>query len=298
MGVAAFASALLGMAALALSASALRPSPHDEVDEALLFHKHAGEAIGASVLQAISIALLTPILLYLYRATRYRRPEIPRPAFQLTIAAPVIVGAFTVVRQIQVISASNDVVKRFPLPGGKAGRDFARDKITGGSAPTIGGIALAAGVALAIAVGLIAINARRAGLLSNFMGILGVIVGVLLVLPILGPPVVQYFWVVALGLLFIDRWPGQGRGPAWEEGEAIPWPTAAELRAEQQEAAGDGGDGRRSDRGAMRRLEQRAQRGLPDEEAEEEKEEVYEDEPEPADTPHPRSKKRKRKRRR
>jgi hypothetical protein len=34
-------------------------------------------------------------------------------------------------------------------------------------------------------------------------------------------------------MLFLGRWPGAaGRGPAWETGEAIPWPSAAERRAE------------------------------------------------------------------
>ncbi|MEJ7715557.1 MAG: hypothetical protein WKF40_07580 [Thermoleophilaceae bacterium] len=30
-------------------------------------------------------------------------------------------------------------------------------------------------------------------------------------------------------MLFLDRWPN-GRGPAWSAVEAIPWPTAAEIR--------------------------------------------------------------------
>ena len=37
------------------------------------------------------------------------------------------------------------------------------------------------------------------------------------------------FWTVALGVLFLDRWPN-GRGPAWSVVEAIPWPTAAQIR--------------------------------------------------------------------
>jgi hypothetical protein len=37
------------------------------------------------------------------------------------------------------------------------------------------------------------------------------------------------FWLGALGALFLGRWPG-GRGPAWETGEAVPWPTMAETR--------------------------------------------------------------------
>jgi hypothetical protein len=56
------------------------------------------------------------------------------------------------------------------------------------------------------------------------MGVLGAIVGALYVLPLFtGPYPVELFWLVALGVLFLGRWPG-GRGPAWDTGEAIPWP--------------------------------------------------------------------------
>jgi hypothetical protein len=78
---------------------------------------------------------------------------------------------------------------------------------------------------------LVSVNAMRAGLLSRFMGVLGIIAGALLILPVLpgGGNFVQLFWIVALGMLFLDRWPN-GRGPAWSVVEAIPWPTAAQVR--------------------------------------------------------------------
>src|SRR5256885_298642 len=67
----------------------------------------------------------------------------------------------------------------------------------------------------------VSLNAMLAGLLSRFMGVLGIILGVLFVLPLIASPVIQLFWLLALGVLFIDKWPG-GRGPAWEAGEAVP----------------------------------------------------------------------------
>ena len=56
-------------------------------------------------------------------------------------------------------------------------------------------------------------------------------------LPILsGPLIVQLFWLVAIGVLFLGRWPG-GRGPAWETGEADPVavraPRCARRRSKQ-----------------------------------------------------------------
>jgi hypothetical protein len=83
--------------------------------------------------------------------------------------------------------------------------------------------------------------AGRAGLLSRFMTIMGAIIGGLTVFGTLvgagslGGPIVL-FWGIALGMLFLGRWPG-GRGPAWESGEAIPWPSAQDRAALAQEAA-------------------------------------------------------------
>jgi len=76
----------------------------------------------------------------------------------------------------------------------------------------------------------IALNAMRAGLLTRFMGVLGIISGVLFVLVQLSPlPVVQAFWLVALGVLLSGRGPRQ-LPPAWAAGVAIPWPSQQQLR--------------------------------------------------------------------
>src|SRR5204863_6718194 len=106
----------------------------------------------------------------------------------------------------------------------------ARDKLKSGSVTTVAYVGLIANLLLGTAFVLIGMHAMRAGLLSRFMGILGVIVGALTAVPILGgAPVVQLFWLVAMGVLFLDRWP-QGRGPAWDAVEEIPWPTAQDRR--------------------------------------------------------------------
>ncbi len=79
---------------------------------------------------------------------------------------------------------------------------------------------------------MISLHAMRVGPAEPFMGMLGIIVGVLTAIPLLGgAPVVQLFWLVAMAMLFLNRWP-QGRGPAWDSGEAIPWPSAADKRDE------------------------------------------------------------------
>jgi hypothetical protein len=76
----------------------------------------------------------------------------------------------------------------------------------------------------------ICLNAMRVGLLTRFMGVLGIICGALIVLPILSPlPIVQTFWLGAMALLLAGRWPN-GLPPAWVTGEAQPWPSQQEAR--------------------------------------------------------------------
>ena len=81
------------------------------------------------------------------------------------------------------------------------------------------------------------LNAMRVGLLTRFMGVLGVIVGVAVAADPAHRPAGHHPRVLAgrLGVLFLGRWPTASprRGPP---GEAEPWPTQQQLR-EQRDAA-------------------------------------------------------------
>jgi len=93
-------------------------------------------------------------------------------------------------------------------------------------------------VLLAFLFVMMPLRARRVGLLSPFMSILGILAGILLVLPVLPPVILQAFWLGAVGALFLGKWPG-GRGPAWATGEAQPWPSAARRRGAAAPDAGE-----------------------------------------------------------
>jgi hypothetical protein len=92
-------------------------------------------------------------------------------------------------------------------------------------------------LALALGLVLICLNAMRSGLLTRFMGVLGMITGALLVFPIGAPlPIVQCFWLFMLGVLFLGKWPG-GTPPAWQGSEAIPWLSGSQVRAQRRRAS-------------------------------------------------------------
>ncbi|HKP91820.1 MAG TPA: hypothetical protein VJT75_17770 [Thermoleophilaceae bacterium] len=279
-GVAAIASALLGMIALVVANSTVRGGADDEAESIVQAHKHLDSLVLGGVLSALSMALMAPLLLYLFRATKYRRAELPEVARYLALAGPLLFAAGLVAQSFAIRDAVERTFERFPLPP-KAAKDAANDAFTTGAVADWSLVLLGVGLVVGAATILISLNARRAGLLSSFMGITGVIVGVLIVVPFVGrPPIVYFFWAAALGLLYLGRWPGQrGRGPAWESGEPDPWPTTAELRAEQD----------------AERLGRTPERAEPEPEPDD-GDGDYEDAAPGAQ--HPRSKKRKRKRRR
>ncbi|MDX6667046.1 MAG: hypothetical protein QOK04_426, partial [Solirubrobacteraceae bacterium] len=99
------------------------------------------------------------------------------------------------------------------------------------------GLVLAGQLSLGFAFVMISLNAMRVGLLTRFMGVLGMIVGALFVIPLGTLQIVQPFWLGALAALFAGRWPN-GVPPAWSSGKAEPWPTQQELREARDRAAG------------------------------------------------------------
>jgi hypothetical protein len=84
------------------------------------------------------------------------------------------------------------------------------------------------------------LQAMRAGLVTRFIGTLGMALGGALVViaPQLSLLAIS-IWFGWLGLMFLDRVP-RGRPPAWAAGEAIPWPKPGEQAAEATPAVVEG----------------------------------------------------------
>lgn len=193
--------------------------------------------IAGSVLAALSIVALTLVLLLLADAVRFRRPHSWSLARPLVLIGGVVFAVMSVVRlATSVILAHNFAVSR-----DHSLRAFER-ATSGSSANTIVGIVgPLAGLALIVGMIAVLINAVRVGLLPRWMSLVGGFAAVLMVLQIGGAElqIVPAFWLVMMGILYMGRWP-KGEPPAWAAGEARPWPSQAQLRAET------GGGGRLS----------------------------------------------------
>jgi hypothetical protein len=226
---AAFLAALLAIVSGLYLPLALTNNP-DGADELLrAADTESGDFVVAGVLQALGLLLVIPVLLYLFRATRYRNPRLMPAAAVLAVLGAVTVAVVTIFRQLELLDIADSF---FPAhaQGAQDLEQVAEDYIQDELSPALQGISLGGSIALAFAMIMISLNAMRAGLFSRFIGILGIFVGILFVIP-LGVQILQLFWFGALGLLLLNRWPG-GRGPAWQTGEAMPWPGAAEQREE------------------------------------------------------------------
>jgi hypothetical protein len=117
--------------------------------------------------------------------------------------------------------------------------DAEANKITGdnGTLQASQGLLLPAVLGLIVMMVYVPLQALRCGLVTRFLGSLGMALGasMILILPI--AVLAMLAWTGFLGLTFVGRIPG-GRPPAWDAGKAIPWPRPGEI-AEDDVIQGD-----------------------------------------------------------
>lgn len=188
-----------------------------------------------AVVLALGSMAMALVLGYLFRATHARAGNLPRIALVGAVGGPVMLGVAEIVLQVAISLKASQFVG-----GDNLSTLEAREALQGGAILVAQVLRQVGVLLLAFSLVLISLNAMRVGLLTRFMGILGMIVGGLFVIPLGGNlPVVQTFWLVAVGFLIFGRWPN-GVPPAWQTGRAVPWPTQQELR-EQRGLAPAGG---------------------------------------------------------
>jgi hypothetical protein len=244
----AFAAGLLLLAGTVILQATLEDRENVEplADFLLSVDDSPSSLILQSVVQGLGALCLIPVFYYLFRATIHRVPQMPRWFVYLIFVGPALYAVAQVVGAVQRIDvaemfAAQDYTLDDPDPSrlaeqcpairGEVGGDCAQELLQDNASLGAALPSLVGSVLVAFMYVMVPLRARRAGLLSPFMAILGVVAGVLLVLQLvpLVPIVIQAFWLGAIGALFLGNWPG-GRGPAWETGNADPWPTAAERR--------------------------------------------------------------------
>lgn len=180
---------------------------------------HVAGYLGGMVVQGLGLALIAVAATYLYNSIKLRKPDLATAVLVLGIAGPVVIGAVTVAQSVYLAieSSSYSALDTQTI-------ERAKEIYMGPVRIALGSFGLAATLALGFWLVLGPLFAMRVGLLTRPMGVIGIVIGAAMVLY---PPVSLLligFWLIALGALFAGFWP-TGRPPAWEMGEAVPWPS-------------------------------------------------------------------------
>lgn len=238
--------------------------------------EHSGSVTLAAAMQAVAFALLAFPLTYLFRAARARSEQMRSQLIGLVVAAPLFLAlsaGFTIAAQQEAADefvagdakpsltrqeAHEECVEEREDEGGdflvdeyeprkgqsplgacedrKLADDAAADARAEASlAPLATGFGLAGAFGFIIALFYSCLWAMRTGLLSRFWGSLGMALGFA---TLFGLIIFLLVWLVYFAFLLLGTVPG-GKPPAWERGEAVPWPTPGEKAAAELEPEED-----------------------------------------------------------
>jgi hypothetical protein len=209
--------------------------PHTSVDELTLdlitANKRFPLDLIAAVLNGIGSLAIAWTLAFLFGISRARRPEIKVFIKWIAIAGGVL-AAVTGVAYAAIVAIK---VHQFVTQGAQT-YDEAKHLTGSGGLLALQLVGQAAALLLAVGFVLVALNAMRVGLLTRFMGYLGMAAGVLILFQITQVPIVQGYWLLAFAYLASGRWP-TGVPPAWRSGRAEPWPASQGMRGRRMEPA-------------------------------------------------------------
>jgi hypothetical protein len=234
-----------GLAGILLLASAALQAvgPQAKVDELtvqlIATNKRAALEVAGAALNAVGILGLGWTLIFLFRASRARKPEMSQAVWITVIAGAALAAIGGVAYGIAIAIKSHQFVTH--------GAQTYLEANSLLKSPLVAGLqyaGLIGSLLVAVAFVLVTLNAMRVGLLTKFLGYLGMAAaaGSLLLIGSAPATLIEVFWLLAVAYLFAGRWQG-GDPPAWGTGRAEPWPTAAEIRQQRQRAMG--GDGAR-----------------------------------------------------
>jgi hypothetical protein len=231
-------------------------------------HEHSSDATLAGIVNAVAFLFLAAPLLYLFRVVNARAASMRSGMIVLLAAASLLLAASS---GLGIAAKSNAVdmfiageakstltkgeaakecvatlkdvgakefADEYPPAGGKTARavceheeienDEASNAVSEASPASLATLFGITG-ALCLIVGLFytALWAMRTGVLSRFWAAFGMALGVTV---LIGIVLFLFVWLAYIGLL-IGGWVPGGRPPAWDAGEAVPWPTPGEKAA-------------------------------------------------------------------
>lgn len=258
---------------------------------------HSGSVTASGLMQTVAYALFAVPLVYLFQAARARTDRVRPWLVTLAAVAPLLLGlsaAFAIAARQEAADQFVAGEAKSTLSKQEAAEECASDRKDEGAkgfaeefepkrgetalaacerrkiaddeasnalgeaslAPVVSVLGIIGALGFAIAIFYTCLWAMRTGLLPRFWGAFGMAVGIAAAIGLL---LFTLAWLIYFGLLALGAVPG-GRPPAWEAGEAVPWPTpgekaAAELEPEEAPEAIEAPTG--SEAGEKRKRKQR-----------------------------------------
>jgi hypothetical protein len=227
-----------GVAAVLLIAGAVvqqlgpRTSVTELTVELLTAHKAFSTDVIAAILNAVGSVALAATLAFMFGLARARNPR----AQSFIRVIIWLGGGLVAVTGITYAVVIGIKANQFATSGSQTYVEANR-LTSSGILIVLQLIGQLAALMLTASYVLVSLNSMRVGLLTRFMGYLGVFAGVLVLLQITQVPVVQAYWLAALAVLLSGKWPS-GTPHSWESGRAEPWPSSRELREQRMKAGG------------------------------------------------------------
>lgn len=240
VALATLASILLIIAAIVVASQGVG-SGNGESELLRNVQDHRNAQLASSILQALGVGLLAAPLYFLFRAANARSEKMRGQLVGVVVAAPLFLAALAILSGLSTLHAASDFVthevprltaKGVGLSSDKA-NEAASDAITEAPLrPLAAGFGIAGQVGFLVAMIYTSLYAMRTGLLTRFWGSLGIALGAVSFI------FFQFtlLWFIYLALLLLGWLPGD-KPPAWQSGEAVPWPSPGDR------AAGDLGPG-------------------------------------------------------
>jgi hypothetical protein len=275
-GIAAIVGAIILVAAGIVGSVGSADTTAEQLQD---YHDHSSQLVLASVISAVGLLIFTCPLYFLFISARGRSDRVWSFLGPLIVVGALLAAVQGPVVSLGLKDASDDYVAGVGVAEAQArqaqpaappkqdsttttgsaatGRttttrpttaqrvtdakeNFADDRV-GDSGKVQAGKIIGLLGALILIVGAVytLVWSMRTGLLTRFMGTLGIaFIAALLLIPQLGP-IGTVLWFLVLGLMLAGWWP-RPLPPAWDAGEAIPWPGRDDIGPPPEER-GDAG---------------------------------------------------------
>lgn len=238
-------AAIAGLAGVCLLAATVvqslgpQPKVSELTVELIATSQRVGLEIVGAVINSLGLLGLAATLVFLFWLSRTRRPETSKATRIAALAGGVLAAVGGVAYAVVLSIKSHEFTTQGAQTYLQANKLISTAAVAG-----LQYIGLIGSLLLAIAFVLVTMNAMRVGLLTRFLGYLGIAAAAASVLLFGSAPalLVEVFWLLSVAYLLAGRWPG-GDPPTWKTGVAEPWPSAAQAREQRQRTVGKAGRG-------------------------------------------------------